>query len=176
MTKGKFRKAVLLNLVLYLVKSLVYLRGYLRGWPALSLDVKCTLQAACKCEGSSEASGIQSWPAALLGLSMSWGENCSTKKTVPGLMAVSQCSPLQPAKPNVRWKEPTSSLTVLSVCLQDLLERLQPNIKRCETFDEAVQAVAALEAAEAKAQAAGGFPPHVFWNAFQPPCRSFKAL
>ena len=73
-------------------------------------------------------------------------------------MAVSQCSPLQPVNSRVRWKEPLSYLTVLFVCLQDLLERLQPNVKRCETFEEAVQAVAALEAAEAKAQAAGGLP------------------
>ncbi len=57
--------------------------------------------------------------------------------------------------------------TVLLVYLQDLLERLQPNIKRCETFDEAAQAVAALEAAEAKAQAAGGSPP--FWTLFSLP-------
>ena len=52
----------------------------------------------------------------------------------------------------------SSSDLSLLVRLQDLLERLQPNIKRCETFDEAAQAVAALEAAEAKAQAAGGLP------------------
>ena len=73
-------------------------------------------------------------------------------------------------EPHVTCKEPTSNLAVLLVRLQDLLERLQPNIKRCETFEEAVQAVAALEAAEAKAQAAGGFPQPSTPNACQPPC------
>ena len=52
----------------------------------------------------------------------------------------------------------SSSDHSLLVRLQDLLERLQPNIKRCETLNEAAQAVAALEAAEAKAQAAGRLP------------------
>ena len=48
--------------------------------------------------------------------------------------------------PHVTCKGPTLKLTVLLICLQDLLERLQPNIKRCESFDEAVQlAISALQ-------------------------------